>query len=170
MYAAAAKSLQLYPTLCDPIDVSPPGSPVPGILQVRTLKWVAIPSPMHESEKWKWSRSVMSDSSQSYGLQPTRLLCPWDFPGKSTGVGCHCLLLICMYIHVYMYKILEMATYICTSQVCLKCPLCKETLIISLFDWFGSSQTPELSSLIVCCTAGWLNSSLLFLYKAFVAF
>ena len=34
----------------------------------------------------------MSDSSRSHGLQPTRLLCPWDFPGKSTGVGCHCLL------------------------------------------------------------------------------
>ena len=40
--AAAAKSLQLYPTLCDPIDSSPPGSLVPGILQARTLEWVAI--------------------------------------------------------------------------------------------------------------------------------
>ena len=40
--AAAAKSLQLCPTRCDPIDSSPPGSPVPGILQARTLKWVAI--------------------------------------------------------------------------------------------------------------------------------
>ena len=40
--AAAAKSLQLCPTLCDPIDSSPPGSPVPGILQARTLEWVAI--------------------------------------------------------------------------------------------------------------------------------
>ena len=51
-----------------------------------------FPSPMHESKKWKWSRSVMSYSLQPHGLQPTRLLCPWDFPGKSTGVGCHCLL------------------------------------------------------------------------------
>ena len=34
----------------------------------------------------------MSDSSRPHGLQPTRLLCPWDFPGKRTGVGCHCLL------------------------------------------------------------------------------
>jgi len=42
MAAAAAKSLQLCPTLCDPIDSSPPGSPVPGILQARTLEWVAI--------------------------------------------------------------------------------------------------------------------------------
>ena len=47
---------------------------------------------MHESEKWKWSCSVVSNSSRPHGLQPTRLLCPWDFPGKSTGVGCHCLL------------------------------------------------------------------------------
>ena len=47
---------------------------------------------MHESEKWKWSRSVLSDPQRSHGLQPTRLLRPWDFPGKSTGVECHCLL------------------------------------------------------------------------------
>ena len=46
-----------------------------------------FPSPMHESEKWKWSGLVMSDSSRPHGLQPTRLLRPWDFPGKSTGVG-----------------------------------------------------------------------------------
>ena len=51
-----------------------------------------FPSPMHESEKWKWSRSVMSDSVRPHELQPTRLLRPWDFPGKSTGVGCHHLL------------------------------------------------------------------------------
>ena len=53
-----------------------------------------FPSPMHGSEKWKWSHSVMCDSSLPHGLQPTRLLCPWDFAGKSTGVGCHCLLLL----------------------------------------------------------------------------
>ena len=46
-----------------------------------------FPSPMHESEKWKWSHSVVSDSWRPHGLQPTRLLSPWDFPGKSTGVG-----------------------------------------------------------------------------------
>ena len=61
----------------------------------RQEHWSALPFPslMHESEKWKWSHSVVSDSSQPHGLQPTRLLFPWDFPGKSTGVGCHCLLL-----------------------------------------------------------------------------
>ena len=154
---------QLCPTLCDPMDCSPPASSVHGILQARILDWGAIsfssgifltqesnplsptqqadsllfeplllllmlshfshvrlwatpemadhqappslgfsrqehwnglpfPSPMHESEQWKWSRSVVSDSSRPHGLQPTRLLHPWDFPGKSTGVGCHRLL------------------------------------------------------------------------------
>ena len=53
---------------------------------------VPFPSPMHESERWKWLCLVMSDSSWPQGLQPTRRLRPWDFPGKSTGVGCHFLL------------------------------------------------------------------------------
>ena len=48
--AAATKSLQSCPTLCDPIDGSPPGSPVPGILQARTLEWVAISF----SNAWRW--------------------------------------------------------------------------------------------------------------------
>ena len=51
-----------------------------------------FPFPMHESENWKWSRSVVSDPQRPHGLQPPRLLRPWDFPGKSTGVECHCLL------------------------------------------------------------------------------
>ena len=88
--AAAAKSLQSCPTLCHPTDGSPPGSPVPGILQARTLEWVAIS--FSNVWKWKWSRSVASDSSWPHGLQPTRLPRPWGFPGKSTGVGCHRLL------------------------------------------------------------------------------
>ena len=49
--AAATKSLQSCPTLCDPIDGSPLGSSVPVILQARILEWVASSSPMHESEK-----------------------------------------------------------------------------------------------------------------------
>ena len=52
--AAAAKSLQSCPTLCDSIDGSPPGSPVPGILQARTLQWVAISF----SKAWKWKVKV----------------------------------------------------------------------------------------------------------------
>ena len=54
--AAAAKSLQLCPTLCDPIDHSPPGSPIPGSLQARTLEWVAISF----SSAWKWKVKVKS--------------------------------------------------------------------------------------------------------------
>ena len=53
-YAAAAKSLQSCPTLWDPIDGSPPGFPVPGILQARTLEWVAISF----SNAWKWKVKV----------------------------------------------------------------------------------------------------------------
>ena len=54
--AAAAKSLQSCPTLCDPIDGSPPDSPVPGILQARVLEWVAISF----SNAWKWKVKVNS--------------------------------------------------------------------------------------------------------------
>ena len=54
--AAAAKSLQSCPDLCDPIDGSPPGSPVPGILQARTLEWVAICF----SSAWKWKVKLLS--------------------------------------------------------------------------------------------------------------
>ena len=90
--AAAAKSLQSCPTLCNPIDGSPPVSPISGILQARTLEWVAIYFSNAWKWKWKWSRSVVSDSSRPHGLQPTRLLCLWDFPGKSTGVGCIALI------------------------------------------------------------------------------
>ena len=56
---AAAKSLQLCPTLCDPRDGSPPGSPGPGILQARTLEWVAISF----SNAWKWKVKVNSLSN-----------------------------------------------------------------------------------------------------------
>ena len=88
--AAAAKSFQSCPTLCDPIDGSPPGSPSLGFSRQEHWSGLPFPSPMHESETRKWSRSALSNSSRPHGLQPTRLLRPWDFPGKSTGVGCHC--------------------------------------------------------------------------------
>ena len=54
--AATAKLLQLCLTLCDPIDSSPPGSPISGILQARTLEWVAISF----SNAWKWKVKVKS--------------------------------------------------------------------------------------------------------------
>ena len=84
-----AKSLQSCPTLCNPIDGSPPGASIPGILQARILEWVAISF----SNACMHAKSLQSRSTlQPYGQQPTRLLYPWDFLGKSNGVGCHCLL------------------------------------------------------------------------------
>ena len=91
-HTAAAKSLQSCPTLCDPIDGSPPGFPVPGILQARTLEWVAISF----SNAWKWKVKVKSLSH--VWLFAT----PWiaahqappsmGFSRQENGVGCHCLL------------------------------------------------------------------------------
>ena len=92
--AATAKSLQSCPTLCDPIDGSPPGSPVPGILQARTLEWVAIPF----SSAWKWKVKVKSLTHVWF--LATNMDC--SLPGSSVhGIfqarvlewGCHCLLL-----------------------------------------------------------------------------
>ena len=99
--AAAAKSLQSCPTLCDPIDSSPPGSPAPGILQARTLEWVAISF----SNAWKWkSESEVAQSCRTLNdpmdCSPPGSSNPWDFPGKSTGVGCHCLLQAIYELHL----------------------------------------------------------------------
>ena len=86
---AAVKSLQSCPTLSYPIDGSPPGSPVPGILQARTLEWVAIS--FSNAGKWKVkvksvcrARLLVTPWTAAHQAPP-----PWDFPGKSTGVGCH---------------------------------------------------------------------------------
>ena len=94
--AAAAKSLQSCPTLCDPRDGSPPGSPVPGILQARTLEWVAISF----SNAWKWKVKVKS-------LSHVRLLVtPWTaahqappsmgFSRQECWSGVPCLSLSCV--------------------------------------------------------------------------
>ena len=110
MLAAAAKSLQSCPTLCDPIDGSPPGSPVPGTLQARTLERVA----MSFSNAWKEKVKVKS-------LSPVRLLAtPWtasyeapppmDFLGKSTRVGCHCLL---RHVQFYIYPNIHVWFFFC---------------------------------------------------------
>ena len=77
--AAAAKLLQSCPTLCDPIDGSPPGSPVPGILQARTLEWVAISF----SSAWEWKVKVKS-------LSHVRLLAtPWTASHLHAGSSIH---------------------------------------------------------------------------------
>ena len=86
---------------------------------ISSLFWISFPfkSPKNTEQSsltytvgshWRWSRSVMSNSLRPHGLGPTRLLRPWDFPGKSTGVGRHCLLrvrfsLVIYFIHSSMY-------------------------------------------------------------------
>ena len=114
--AAAAKSLQSCPTLCDPIDGRLPDSSIHGIFQARELEWGAIAFSIFtlysillctlrdftltttpcdycchfidENLMFKCvSCSVVTDSLWPHGLQPSRLLCPWNFPGKNTGVG-----------------------------------------------------------------------------------
>ena len=73
--AAAAKSLQSCPTLCDPIDISSPGSPAPGILQARTLEWVAI------SFSNAWKRKSESEVAQSCPTLSDPMDC--SLPGSS---------------------------------------------------------------------------------------
>ena len=76
------------------------GPDTPACLMRRCCPWQPTPLTIqhklqektHMLKKWKWSRSVVSYSLRPYGLWPTRLLCPWDFPGKSTGVVPHFLL------------------------------------------------------------------------------
>ena len=91
LFETTAKSLQSCLSLCDPIDGSPPGSPIPGILQARTLEWVTISF----SNAWKWKGKVKSLSHVQLFTTPWtaayRAPPSMDFPGKSTGMGCHCL-------------------------------------------------------------------------------
>ena len=109
--AAAAKSHQSCPTLCNPIDSSPPGSPVPGILQAKTLEWIAISF----CNTWKWKVTVKL-------LSPVWLLAtPWTaayqappsmgVSRQSTGVGCHCLLCILMSNNVIMSTVIFHCLY-----------------------------------------------------------
>ena len=103
MYIYAAKSLQLCPILCDPVDGSPPASPVPGILQARTLEWVAISF----SNAWQWKVKVKS-------LSRVRLLAtPWTaahqgppsmgFFRQEYWSGVPLPSLVCVYIYIYIF-------------------------------------------------------------------
>ena len=117
--AAAAKSLQLCPTLCDPIDGSPPGSPIPGILQARTLEWVAISF----SSAWKWKVKVKS-------LSCVQLLAtPWTAAYQAppsmgfsrqkywSGVPLPSLLfLIHTQIYIYIWKNVYKIVTMCSSR------------------------------------------------------
>ena len=97
--AAATKSLQSCPTLCDHIDSSPPGSPVPGILQARTLEWVAI----------SFSRGPYQPKNQIHVSSTGRQI-PYHKPrGKTT-----CVYYVCAYTHIHICTY----THICRSVCC----------------------------------------------------
>ena len=92
-----------------------------------------FPSPMHESEKWKGSRSVVSNPQWPHGLQPTRLLHLWNFPGRSTGVGCHCLL----------HSIYARQTYLLDTKALNDLPLWDLCLFDLLLYYFDSASFPS---------------------------
>ena len=108
--------------LCATLETAAHQAP-PSLGFSRQEHWSGLPfpSPMHESEKGKWSRLVVSNPQRPHGLQPTRLLCPWGFPGRSTGVGCHCLL-----------RPQPKSTNITTTNKCLRLPLWKTQFWICL--------------------------------------
>ena len=105
---------QSCPTLCDPMDCSPPGSSVHEVFQARILEWIAISFSRGSSGPRDWTQvsyiaggffttakmayaaakslQLCLDSVRPHRQQPTSLPRPWDSPGKNTGVGCHFLL------------------------------------------------------------------------------
>ena len=85
--AAAANSVQSCPTLCDPIDSSPPGSPVPGILQARTLEWVAISFSNVRVKSLSCVRLVATPWTVALQAPPSM-----GFSRQQYWSGCHCLL------------------------------------------------------------------------------
>ena len=157
MTVAAAKSLQSCPTLCDPTDGSPPGSTVPGILQARTLEWVAIAF----SSSRKWKVKVKS-------LSCVRLLAtPWTaayqappsvgFSRQECWRGCHRLLRVLCIRHflsplstlihcsLYMYVYTSLVASSFLSLILKISQLPQKTLLIS-----GSNFKESLHFEIIC--------------------
>ena len=98
-----------------------------------------FPPPMHQSEKWKWSRSVVSDSATPW---TPRLLCPWDSPGKNTGVGYHFLLqgiFLTQGLNLYLLLVRQILYHWATweaqryESTCFQCSLPTLVIIYLLF-------------------------------------
>ena len=95
---------------------------------------------MHESEKWKWSRLVVSDPQQPHGLQSSRLLHPWDFPGKSTRVGCNCLLLSQTTYWLFESEVTQSCPTLCDPMYCsLPGSSLHEILQARVLEWVAIS-------------------------------
>ena len=106
-----------------------------------------LPSPMNESEKWKWSHWVMFNFQRPHGLQPTRLLCPWDFPGNSTGVGWHCLLLTSLQSSISKIKPLLNPNYISSHHYLF--------LFMILFSFWSPNPILPMMPTKSVSTAAW---------------
>ena len=129
--AAAAKLLQSCPTLCDPIDGSPPGSPVPGI-QARTLEWVAISF----SNAWKWKVKVKSLSRARLLVTPMDCSPPGSLSlGFSKQEYWSGVPLPSPYKCTHMYKCTYYKTYLCLWEKLRWCTTCSFQVFAS-FPWF----------------------------------
>ena len=121
-----------------PYMVAHQAPPFLGFSRQEHWNGLPFPSPMHESVNWKQSRSVVSDSLRPHGLQPTTLLCSWDFSGKNTGVGCH---YINLYFHKQFFSTLFPAFNICRIfddgqyDLCMVIPHCNFHLNASNNYW-----------------------------------
>ena len=106
-----------------------------------------FPSPTYESENWEWSHSVVSDSLRPHGLQPTRLLHPWDFPGKNTGVGCHCLLHDSRLAYFTVITTMEMSgerqewnNWFNIALLCYEAQPCRLSCWVWVMKWCGLKE------------------------------
>ena len=98
--------------LCNPIDGSPQAPPSLGFSRQEHWSGSQFPSPMHEGEKWRWSCSVLSNSEQPHGLQPTGLLRPWDFPGIYIYIIFHNI------FHYGLWQDIEYSSLCCIVRLC----------------------------------------------------
>ena len=114
--AAAAKSFQLCLTLCNPTDGSPPDSPVPGILQARTLEWVAISF----SNAWKWKVKVKSLScvwpsvtpwTAAYQAPPSMGFSRQEYWSGVPLPSPTWMLVVCIFLCIYIYVCVCIYTY-----------------------------------------------------------
>ena len=152
--AAAAKSLQSCPTLCSPIDSSPPGSPISGILQARTLEWVSIS--FSNACKWKvkvkslscvrllvtpWTATYQAPPSMGFSRQEYWSGVPLPSPS-------YVYKYIYIYIYIYIYTHTHTHTYMCISIYVSWVTFLKKSSVILLeyqymlsFDWVSGTSS-----------------------------
>ena len=147
--AAAAKSLQSCPTLCDPIDGSPPASPSLGFSRQKRGSGLPFPSPMHESEKWKWSHSVVSDSSRPHGLLhgifQARVL-EWvaiAFSTKQPSVN-----------HIYptnkcLYRIIKIPVSLLRTEISCLCRNTGYHMLVKHLNWALMGKRRQINQFLV---------------------